>query len=271
MLRDIALGRFVPAESVVHRLDPRTKLFVAGGAMAALFADSGFSVFLAPGLLLSLAVALCGLPVRLLARNLRPFCYLLLLTLCLNSFLIPGRPIEELRLFGQAPSVEGMRQGAFLMLRLAFMVTIASVVSLTTAPIELADGVERCLRPLERLRFPAHQAAMMTMIALRFIPTLIDEAERLKKAQIARGATFDGGPVTRAKRLLPLLVPLFVSAFRHADQLAVAMEVRGYQSNARRSNYSVLQLGRGDYLAMAGALVILAGGLVADRYCPLPL
>ena len=262
MLNDITLGRYIPADSVVHRLDPRTKLGATVLIMVALFIGHGFEVFIGPWLLLFMAVVLSGLPVWIIVRNLRPFVYLFLLTFCLHSLLTPGRPIEVLQVFHVAPTVEGVRQGTFFLTRLIFLVITASLLSLTTAPIELADGIERFLRPLVRIGFPAHEVAMMTMITLRFIPTLIDEAERLKKAQLARGASFEGGPLTKAKRLLPLLIPLFISAFRKADVLALAMEVRGYRGGTGRTSFTVLQLRGRDYIALACCLLAISGALV---------
>ncbi|MBI4532057.1 MAG: energy-coupling factor transporter transmembrane protein EcfT [Candidatus Latescibacteria bacterium] len=259
MLNDITLGRYIPVDSVVHRLDPRTKLGAAAIVMVALFTRKGFEVFPGPGLFLIAAVVLSGLPVWTILRNLRPFLYLFLFTFCLQSLLTPGESIEILRVFNIAPTVEGVREGTFFLLRLMFLVITASLLSLTTAPIELADGLERLLRPFSRIGFPAHEMAMMTMIALRFIPTLIDEAERLKKAQLARGASFEGGLLTKAKRLLPLLVPLFLSAFRKADTLALAMEVRGYRGGEGRTSFTVLHFRRRDYLTLACCLLTVSG------------
>jgi energy-coupling factor transport system permease protein len=232
--------------------------------MVALFARKDFEAFPGPGLLLIVAVALSKLPVWTILRNLRPFIYLFLFTFCLHSLLTPGKPIETLRVFNVAPTAEGAREGAFFLLRLAFLVITASLLSLTTAPIELADGLERLLRPFSRIGFPAHEMTMMTMIALRFIPTLIDETERLKKAQLARGASFEGGLLTKAKRLLPLLVPLFLSAFRKADTLALAMEVRGYSGGEGRTSFTVLQFKRRDYLVLACCLLTISGVPLID-------
>lgn len=254
-LQDITLGRYVDVDSIVHRLDPRTKFVGTMSLMIAALSVPGFPPLLLYVAVLALAVPLSGLPVGLVLRNLRPFVWLFLFTFGLHALLTPGSPLWQIPGTDWTVTREGFGRGAFFSLRLAAVIVTASLLTLTTAPMELTSGLERLLRPLRRFGFPVHELAMMVTIALRFIPVLVDEAERLRKAQLARGADFGGGPIRRARALIPLLVPLFVSAFTRADRLALAMESRCYRGGAPRTSLHELRLGAADLLA---ALVITA-------------
>jgi energy-coupling factor transport system permease protein len=260
LLADITLGRYVPAESLLHRLDPRTKFVSTLAVMTAVLATQSFASLLLSFLLLAAAVALSGLPAGLVLRNLRPFVWLFLFTLLLHALLTPGRPLWRVPWTDTVLTVEGARLGAFFSLRLAVVVLIAALLTLTTSPTELTDGLERLLGPLRRFGFPAHELAMMITIALRFIPVLVEEAERLHKAQLARGADFSGGPLRRARSLIPLLVPLFVSAFARADRLALAMESRCYRGGVERTSFRQLAFGWSDL--GAGLAVLLVAGAI---------
>lgn len=255
-LQDITLGRYVAAESPLHRLDPRTKFVATLALMVAVLSGTGFAPLLLFCAVLAAAMALSHLPARLVLGNLRPFLWLFLFTFGLHSLLTPGQPLAFVPWTEVAITREGMASGAFFSLRLAAVVLVAALMTLTTAPLELTAGLERLLGPLRRIGFPAHEMAMMITISLRFIPVLVDEAERLRKAQLARGADFGGNPLRRARALVPLLVPLFVSAFDRADRLALAMESRCYQGGAERTHYHELRLARRD--AICGAAVLLA-------------
>jgi energy-coupling factor transport system permease protein len=254
-LQDITLGRYVAGDSVLHRLDPRTKFIGTMVLMIAALSAPGFPPLLLYGAVLAVALALSGLPAGLVLRNLRPFVWLFLFTFGLHALLTPGPPLWRVPGTDWTATREGLGLGAFFCLRLASVIVTASLLTLTTAPMELTSGLERLLRPLRRFGFPVHELAMMVTIALRFIPVLVDEAERLRKAQLARGADFGGGPIRRARSLIPLLVPLFVSAFTRADRLAMAMESRCYRGGAPRTSLRELRFG---IIDLTASLVITA-------------
>ncbi len=269
MLNDITLGQYVPGKSPVHRLDPRTKILGATVFVAVLFAAKGIPGYLAVTVFALLAVVLAAIPLSYLLRGLRPLLFLLALTVVLQVFLTPGTPIWH---WGPLVATrEGLVQGIFLSYRLVLLVFVTSLLTLTTSPIALTDGLERLLNPFKRFGVPAHELAMMMTIALRFIPTLLEEADKIMKAQMARGADFESGnPIQRARGLVPLLVPLFVGAFRRADELAMAMESRCYRGGEGRTRLKQLRFSRVD----AGALVLftlLAVAVVGLRFAHLPL
>jgi energy-coupling factor transport system permease protein len=255
-LSGITFGRYIPTGSVVHRLDARTKLISALALLSANVSGQSPAPLAGMFLLVFAVAGLARLRLTLVLSNLRPMAWLLVLTVLLNAGLTPGRgvwgPFTE----------EGVRQGLFLALRLAGLVLTASLLTLTTSPLDLADGMERLLRPAKRVGVPAHELAMTTTIALRFVPTLADEAERLRRAQVSRGADIEGGLLRRVRGLTSLLVPLFLSAFRRADRLAVAMEARCYRGEEGRTHYA--QAGFKGIDAVAAAAVALA---VAGVWC----
>jgi len=257
-LTDITLGKYVAADSPLHRLDPRTKFLATAALMMALLATEGFSPLLLASPFVALLIALSRVPVGMVLKNLRPFLWLFFFTIALHALLTPGATLWRLPWLDRPVTVEGVQLGLFFSLRLAAVVLIASLLTLTTTPMELTDGLESLLSPLRRFGFPAHELAMMVSIALRFIPVLVEEAERLHKAQLARGADFGGNPLRRVRNLLPLLVPLFLSAFARADRLALAMESRCYRGGEGRTRYRELRFARGDGWA---ALVVLAAAL----------
>jgi len=261
LLSDITLGRYVPLDSVVHRLDPRAKLIAALALMVALVIARGFLPLFGFAGFLVLVVLLSQLPIRFVFRSLRPFLWLFAFTLLLHAFLTPGRPLLSFSTGEITLTVEGLKLGAFFAFRLALLILGASLVTLTTSPIDLTDGLESLLSPFRKVGLPAHELAMMMTIALRFVPTFIDEAERLRKAQLARGASFSGGPIRKIKSLVPLLVPLFLSAFRRADQLALAMESRCYRGGEGRTAFTLLKFRARDYLALSCVLLLSAAGV----------
>ncbi|MHB9146539.1 MAG: energy-coupling factor transporter transmembrane component T family protein [Symbiobacteriia bacterium] len=269
MLNDITLGQYVPGKSPVHRLDPRTKILGATVFVAVLFAAKGIPGYLVVTVFALLAVVLAAIPLSYLLRGLRPLLFLLALTVVLQVFLTPGTPIWH---WGPLVATrEGLVQGIFLSYRLVLLVFVTSLLTLTTSPIALTDGLERLLNPFKRFGVPAHELAMMMTIALRFIPTLLEEADKIMKAQMARGADFESGnPIQRARGLVPLLVPLFVGAFRRADELAMAMESRCYRGGEGRTRLKQLRFSQVD----AGALVLFAlltVTVVGLRFAHLPL
>jgi energy-coupling factor transport system permease protein len=260
LLGDITIGKYVEADSPLHRLDPRTKFLAALALMVGLVRTSGLPALGLCAAFLGLAIALSGLPAGLVLRNLRAFLWLFFFTFALHALLTPGQALWHLPYFGHAISAAGLERGVLLSARLASVICTASLLTLTTAPLDLTRGLERLLAPFKRLGLPADEIALTASIALRFIPVLIEEAERLHRAQLARGADPGGRLLQRARNLVPLLVPLFVSAFAHADRLALAMESRGYRSGAKRTTYRPLHLQSGDVwagLAVAALLGLL--------------
>ncbi len=259
MLNSITLGQYYPKESIVHRLDPRSKIILLILYIAAVFCASALWSFLPAAGFVLLASFLSGIPIRIMLRSIKPLRFILILTFVLNLFFMNGENIL-LDLGFARITEEALRTAVLYVLRLIFLVTGSSLLTLTTAPIPLTDGLEYLLRPLKVIRFPAHEMAMMMTIALRFIPTLLEEADKIMKAQAARGADFESGNLMqRAKAMIPLLVPLFVSAFRRAGDLAMAMEARCYHGGEGRTKLHVLRMRKTDYLALLyGLLLILA-------------
>lgn len=264
MFRDITIGQYLAGDSIIHRLDPRTKLTIVGVFMVVLFVATNGPAYGALAGFVALAVGLAHVPPRMLLRGLRPIIFLLSLTFVLQLFLTPGTPI--LALGPLVGTLEGLRTGFFMVLRLLLLLVMASLLTLTTSPVALTDGLESVLAPLGWVGLPTRELAMMMTIALRFIPTLMEEADKVMKAQMARGADFESGnALRRVRSLVPLLVPLFVSAFRRADELATAMEARGYDGGAERTRMNRLHATRLD----AGAAVVttlLVVGVVATRW-----
>lgn len=249
----VSLGRYVPGASVVHRLDPRTKILTCTGWLIALaFAED--TTLLSSALVVCFGLAaLARLPLRLILGNFQPLAPIVALTVFFNGLMIPGQNLTVLD-HVTGFSNEGLAQGLFLGLRILVLVTWVSLLTLTTSPLALAGGVESLLSPFGRMGFPVHEMALTATIALRFIPFLADEAGRIYDAQRARGADFGGSVFTRARKLVPLLVPLFVAAYARADRLAVAMEARAYSGGEGRTRYRRLRL-----LPTDGLLLLVSG------------
>lgn len=265
MLKQITLGRFYPTDSAIHRLDPRVKLI-----LTVLLMVSVFSVAHLPGYLLILififaASRLAKVPFRMLLNGLRPMLFILILTFLVNALLSSGENmIFELGII--RISAEGLKQAVHIVLRLIFLVTGTSMLTLTTTPVALCHGLESLLAPLKYIRFPVQELAMMVTIALRFLPILQDEAVQIQRAQTARGADFESGNLfARMKAYMPILIPLFASAFRHAANLATAMESRCYRSDVRRTHLNVLKPGRNDAVACIACCALLALILLEGR------
>jgi len=258
---DITLGQYVPTGSVVHQLDPRAKLLCFLLLMSSVMLVRAIWGYLGLLLILALIVLLSRLPPSYPLRNLRSFIWLFVITIILHLFFSQGRPISLFPLDRLGATYEGLVKGIFFCLRLGILILLAALLTLTTSPVELTDGIESLLRPLKKLGFPSQELAMMLMISLRFVPLLIEEAETLKKAQLARGANFEGNIPQRVRSLIPLIVPLFLSTFRRADELALAMEARCYRGGKGRTSYSRLKFGGKDFLALSLSMVILIGGI----------
>ena len=263
MLKDITLGQFFPGDTIAHRLDPRTKLLLVVLFIVALFQAKGWVAY---GIL-TLTVAVCMTVSHISARNifkgLKPMIFILALTGVLNIFYTGGTPI----LPGWIITWEGIARAIQMVLRIVLLITGTFLLTYTTSPIALTDGLELLLNPLKKLRFPVHEMTIMMSMALRFIPTLIEETDKIMSAQKARGADFETGSLMdRAKALLPVLVPLFVSAFRRADELAVAMESRCYHGGEGRTRMKQLILKGRDYIALALGVLLLAGIIYLKKW-----
>lgn len=257
ILQDLTLGQYMPGESPIHRLDPRTKLCSAMVLMIGLMWVKNLPVF--PLILMAMAgiVRLSCLPPHMIWNNVRAFRWLLLITFTAHACFTPGQSLVAAGYTLPWLTQEGLTQGLIFTLRLITIMLIAAVLMLTTAPLDVSDGLESLLKPFQRFGLPAHELAMMMVIALRFIPTLVEEADRLQKAQMARGADFTGNPIRRARRMTALLIPLMLSAFRRAEDLAVAMEARCYRGGIGRTRFRDMVLTRADYTAMLFVLALL--------------
>lgn len=265
MLRDITLGQYYPTESVIHKMDPRVKL---GGTILyiiSLFLVKNIWGYLLAALFLAFVIRISKVPFRFMVKGMKAIIMLLMLTVVFNLFLTHGTPIFTL--FGfLTVTYEGLELAFFMAIRLSFLIIGSSVMTLTTTPNNLTDGMEKMLKPLNVLHVPVHEVAMMMSIALRFIPILLEETDKIMNAQIARGADFESGNlIKRAKAMVPLLVPLFISAFRRANDLAMAMEARCYRGGDGRTKMKPLIYQKRDYAAYAVLAVYLIACFVIGR------
>ena len=265
MLKDITLGQYFPGNTVAHRLDPRTKILLVTLYIIALFSAKGLLGYMVMAATLAVCVKISKVGFKSLVRGLKPLVVIIAFAGILNIFFTPAETYllewGILRI-----SEKGIQNALFMVVRIMLLVMGTFLMTYTTSPIRLTDGLESLLGPLKRLRVPVHELAMMMAIALRFIPTLIEETDKIMSAQKARGADFDSGNIfQKAKALVPILVPLFISAFRRADELATAMECRCYHGGDGRTKLHVLKYQRRDYVALAGGAVILALVVVLRR------
>lgn len=264
MLRDITLGQYYPIDSVLHRLDPRTKLFGTMIYIITLFLADNLVTYVAATLFLILAVKLSNVPVKFMVRGLKAIVFLLLISVSFNLFLTPGTPIFKIG-FLQI-TWEGLELASFMAVRLIFLVMGSTILTLTTTPNQLTDGLERSLGFLKKVGVPVHEVSMMMSIALRFIPILVEETDKIMKAQMARGADFESGNlIQKAKAMVPLLVPLFISAFRRATDLAMAMEARCYRGGEGRTKMKPLHYAKRDkltYLFYLAYFALVLGGKI---------
>lgn len=246
----LTLGRYAPRDSIIHRLDPRTKMLSLFCLMGLAFFIVGLDMLLAFGLLLCALYPVARISLKLLFGNIRSFFWLLFLTFVLHGFFTEGRVLFSvpLPLYGFDCTLEGLRNGLFYGLRIILLISMANLLTLTTTPMSLTDGLEKLLNPFRKLGLPAHEIAMMMSISMRFIPILLEESERIQKAQMSRGADFDGPLLVKIKSIIPILVPLFVSAFRKANDLALAMDARCYRGGINRSSYQILSFESADYV-----------------------
>lgn len=248
MLKNLTIGQHYPVESPIHSLDPRVKIMITIFFIVSLFLVDNFTTYLVVVVFLAAVIKMSKVPFKFVIRGLRPILMIILITFIINILMTPGKILLQVGFI--KITEEGLRQAGFMAIRLTLLIMGTSLLTLTTSPIILTDGIESLLSPFKRFGLPAHELAMMMTIALRFIPTLLDETEKIMKAQKSRGADFESGNlVSRAKNLVPLLVPLFVSAFRRADELAMAMEARCYRGGENRTRMRQLKISKGDYVA----------------------
>lgn len=265
MLKDITLGQYFPGNSLAHRLDPRTKILLTVLYIAALFCAKWFVSYGLVAALLVVGVKVSGVAPKALVRGLRPILFIICFTAVLNLFYTPGEVLAAFWIF--KITKEGVFTALFMVLRISMLIMGTFLLTYTTSPISLTDGLESLLNPLKKVRFPVHELSMIMSIALRFIPTLIEETDKIMSAQKARGADFETGSlIQRAKALVPILVPLFISAFRRADELAVAMECRCYHGDDGRTKLHVLRYQMRDYLVLLAYAAVLAGVIVLGRF-----
>lgn len=264
MLKDITIGQYFPGDTFVHRLDPRIKILITIMFIASLFFVNTFYPYILILAFILISIKLSKIPAKYVVKGLKPLMPIIIITFVINVLFTKGEVL--LPLGPLAITKEGLSQAIFMALRLIFLITGTSLLTLTTSPISLTDGIERLLSPFKNIGLPAHELAMMMTIALRFIPTLLEETDKIMKAQMARGADFESGNViNRAKNLVPLLVPLFVNSFRRADELANAMEARCYRGGENRTRLNELKLNNQDILAISLAAIFF-GFIISTKY-----
>ena len=263
MIRDITLGQYYAAESWIHKLDPRLKIIAVLLYIVSLFVVRDFIGFIIAAFVLEIVIIISRIPLSYILRGMKPVMLIICFTLIVNLFTIPGDVIAHIWKF--TITIQGVRTAAFMGIRLTLLIIGSSLLTFTTRPINLTDGIEALLSPFKKLGLPAHELAMMMSIALRFIPTLLEETDKIMKAQQARGADFETGNILRrAKALIPILVPLFISAFRIAQDLAMAMEARCYGSGIKRTRMNEIRFSRRDIVATILLIAYLAA-IVAER------
>ena len=266
MLKDITLGQYFPGDTLIHKLDPRTKLLCVILYIVALFNAKGpltYGIMIA---VLAVCILISHVEWKALTRGLKPVYFIVAFTAIMNMFFTNGTPVADVWLVRHI-TWEGIIAAVQMVLRIVMLIMGTFLMTYTTSPIALTDGLEHLLSPLKKLRFPVHELAMMMSIALRFIPTLIEETDKIMSAQKARGADFETGSLmSRAKALLPVLVPLFVSAFRRADELAIAMESRCYHGGEGRTKLHVLRYETRDYLTLAFYAALCAAMIALKKF-----
>ena len=258
MLKDITLGQFFPGNSVIHRLDPRTKLILLVAYIVALFTAKSWVSYGVCLAFLAFCIYVSHIPLKSIVKGMKPLVMILVFTGVLNLFFAGGETVL-LKIWVLTLTLEGVIRAIFMVSRILMLITATFLLTYTTSPISLTDGLETLMNPLKIIRVPVHELSMMMCIALRFIPTLIEETDKIMSAQKARGADFENGKLMeRVKALIPILVPLFISAFRRADELATAMECRCYQGGEGRTKMKLLRYKRNDLITFAVGVVLMA-------------
>ncbi|MBO5317979.1 MAG: energy-coupling factor transporter transmembrane protein EcfT [Oscillospiraceae bacterium] len=266
MLKDITLGQYFPGNSPVHRLDPRTKLILLVVYIVALFSAGNWVSYGVVFAFLAISIAVSQIPLKSILHGMKPLVFILIFTGILNIFFTAGETVL-VSFWGISITLEGIIRAFFMVLRILMLITGTFLLTYTTSPISLTDGLESLLGPLKKLHLPVHELAMMMCIAMRFIPTLIEETDKIMSAQKARGADFESGSLLdRVKALVPILVPLFISAFRRADELATAMECRCYQGGDGRTKMKLLRYKLLDFKGFGVGVVLLAAVFVLGSF-----
>jgi energy-coupling factor transport system permease protein len=257
MIRDITIGQFYPVESKIHALDARTKIVSTFIYIFAIFLANTYIAYIPILLFLSLVIYTSKVPLKFMLKGLKSILFIILFTVVINVFMATGDKVLFEYGFIKV-TIEGLYLSGIMALRLIFLIVGSSILTLTTSPIQLTDGIEVLMKPLKKIGVPAHEIAMMMTIALRFIPTLLEETDKIMKAQSARGADFEtGNIIKRAKSMVPILVPLFISAFRRADDLAMAMEARCYHGDIGRTRMKQMRMYKNDYVTFAVMFVFV--------------
>ena len=271
MIRDITIGQYYPAKSVLHRLDPRVKLVSTLLYLISLFLFKSIPGYIVATVFLVAVIRLSKVPFSYIVKGLKPVVMLLMITVLFNLFLTrDGEVLFHAWIFTITEG--GLRTAVYMAIRLIYLIIGSSLMTFTTTPNELTDGIEKLLHPLNKIRVPVHEVAMMMSIALRFIPILLEETDKIMKAQIARGADLESGNIIqRAKNMIPILVPLFVSAFRRANDLAMAMEARCYRGGEGRTKMKPLKYQSRDHMAYIAVVAYVVAVFFIGRYVPLHL
>lgn len=264
MLKDITIGQYFPGNTIIHRLDPRIKIIITALFIASLFFINNFIPYVLIVGFILLAVKISNVPLKFILKGIKPLLFIIVITFTINVLMTKGEVLFEIGPL--TVTKEGIYLAVFMALRLIFLIIGTSLLTLTTSPIALTDGIEKLLTPFKKIGLPAHELAMMMTIALRFIPTLLEETDKIMKAQMARGADFESGNIlNRAKNLVPLLVPLFINAFRRADELATAMEARCYRGGDNRTRLNELKLRKTDITILI-SMIMFFGIIISTKY-----
>ena len=265
MLKDITLGKYFPGDSVIHRLDPRTKILLTIFFMVGIFFVNSIWMYIPLAVFMLFVIGMTKIPIKSVILSLKPLTFIIILMFVLNV-LMGGDGKVLVRFWIIRITQESLLRASFVVIRLVLLVLGTSLMTLTTTPIMLTDGLESILSPLKVVKFPAHELAMMMTIALRFIPTLLDETDRIMKAQLARGADFEtGGLIKKAKAMIPILIPLFVSSFKRADELALAMDSRCYNGGKGRTRMKVMRFTLLDLYSTLIFVIAVVGIIILGR------
>ena len=263
MLKDITIGQYFPGNSVIHRLDPRFKIIITAVFIVSLFCADNFLGLLISCVFMLISFLISKIPLKLMMKSIKPIVPIIIFTTVLNLFFLDGVTLFKLGFL--KITYEGVRTSLFMIIRIIALIMGSSLLTYTTSPITLTDAIERLMSPLAKIHLPVHELAMMMTIALRFIPTLIEETDKIMSAQKARGADMESGNLMqRAKALTPILIPLFVSAFRRAEELALAMECRCYHGGEGRTRLKELKSTAADYIALGLSFVFLDAVIIMN-------
>ena len=271
MFKDIIIGQYVPGNSPLHKMNPPVKIIMTILYIVLLFILKNPISYVVFTIYTITLILISGVPFKMILKGLKPMLWIFIFTAVLNVFMTPGDTVWALKIFKFTLKItkEGIESGSLMVIRLLYLVMGTSLLTLTTSPLQLTDGIEKLLKPFNKIKVPSHEIAMMMTIAIRFIPTLAEETDKIMKAQMARGADFEtGNIIRRAKAMIPLLVPLFVNAFRRADELATAMECRCYHGGDGRTRLRQLRSAPRDYAALAVTLIFYAAVIAAGKLLP---